>query len=170
MFSKGIQWPLKKGDKLTSNERRLYEDGKFFTQNGRAKLLFESIVENPSGRTKEFPYLLNTGRGTVGQWHTQTRTREIDYTTNVTEREAYIYINNEDAKVLGIKTNDYVNISSINGKKSKFMAKVTGDVKSGDLYAPLHYIETNALTPSDYDAYSKEPSYKTVAVNIEIIK
>lgn len=170
MFSKGIQWPLRKGEKLTSNERRLFEDGKFFTPNGRAKLLFEPIAENPSGKTKEFPYLLNTGRGTVGQWHTQTRTREIDYTTNVSEREAYIYINDEDAKALGIKTNDYVNISSINGKKSKFMAKVTKDVKKGQLYAPLHYIETNVLTPSDYDTYSKEPSYKTVAVNIEIIK
>ena len=39
-------------------------------------------------------------------------------------------------------------------------------VKKDHLYAPMHYIETNSLTPSVYDPYSKEPSYKTVAVNI----
>lgn len=170
MNSKGIQWPFKEGDKLTSNERRLFEDGQFFTPNKKAKILFENISENPVKETEEYPYILNTGRGTVGQWHTQTRTREIAFTNNVVEKEAYIYVNREDAEKLGIKTNDYINLSSINGNKSKFVAKVTDDVKKGQLYAPLHYIETNALTPSVYDTYSKEPSYKTVAVNIEIIK
>lgn len=170
MNSKGIQWPFKEGDKLTSNERRLFEDGQFFTPNKKAKILFENISENPVKETEEYPYILNTGRGTVGQWHTQTRTREIAFTNNVVEKEAYVYVNREDAEKLGIKTNDYINLSSINGNKSKFVAKVTDDVKKGQLYAPLHYIETNALTPSVYDTYSKEPSYKTVAVNIEIIK
>lgn len=170
MNSKGIQWPFKEGDKLTSNERRLFEDGQFFTPNKKAKILFENISENPVKETEEYPYILNTGRGTVGQWHTQTRTREIAFTNNVVEKEAYVYVNRKDAEKLGIKTNDYINLSSINGNKSKFVAKVTDDVKKGQLYAPLHYIETNALTPSVYDTYSKEPSYKTVAVNIEIIK
>ena len=40
------------------------------------------------------------------------------------------------------------------------------NVKKDHLYAPIHYIETNSLTPSVYDPYSKEPSFKTVAVNI----
>jgi assimilatory nitrate reductase catalytic subunit len=47
-----------------------------------------------------------------------------------------------------------------------FYVKVTDNVQYMELYAPIHYIETNALTPSVYDPYSKEPSYKTVAVNI----
>ncbi|WP_297633592.1 molybdopterin-dependent oxidoreductase [uncultured Clostridium sp.] len=170
MTSKGIQWPFKEGEKLESNERRLYEDGNFFTQNKKAKMLFEEVAENPVETTKEYPFTLNTGRGTVGQWHTQTRTREIAFTNHVVEDEAYVYINNDDASILGIKTNDYVNLKSINGEKSKFLVKVTKDVKKGELYAPLHYIETNKLTPSVFDTYSKEPSYKTCAVNIEVIK
>ncbi|MGL5414089.1 MAG: molybdopterin oxidoreductase family protein, partial [Clostridium sp.] len=170
MTSKGIQWPLKEGEKLESNERRLYEDGNFFTPNKKAKMLFEEVAENPVETTKEYPFTLNTGRGTVGQWHTQTRTREIAFTNHVVEDEAYVYINNDDASILGIKTNDYVNLKSINGEKSKFLVKVTRDVKKGELYAPLHYIETNKLTPSVFDTYSKEPSYKTCAVNIEVIK
>ncbi|MGL5614784.1 MAG: molybdopterin oxidoreductase family protein [Sarcina sp.] len=170
MTSKGIQWPFKEGDKLTSDERRLYEDGRFYTPDGKAKILFEDIAENPVATTEEFPYVLNTGRGTVGQWHTQTRTREIAFTNHVIEHVAYVYINKKDGEKLGIKTNDYVYLKSIIGSKSKFLVKLTNDVKEGQLYAPLHYIETNRLTPSVYDTYSKEPSYKTVAVNIELIK
>ncbi|MGL4450120.1 MAG: molybdopterin oxidoreductase family protein [Sarcina sp.] len=170
MESKGIQWPLREGEKLKSDERRLFEDGKFFTPNGKAKLLFEDIAQNEVAATKEFPYILNTGRGTVGQWHTQTRTREIAFTSHVVEKEAYVYINKEDAENLGISNNDYIYLKSINGQKSKFLAKVTLDMKKGQLYAPIHYIETNVLTPSLYDSYSKEPSYKTTAINIEVIE
>ncbi|MGL4848335.1 MAG: molybdopterin oxidoreductase family protein [Clostridium sp.] len=170
MESNGIQWPLKEGETLESDERRLYEDKKFYHPNGKAKLLFEDIAINPVGVNEEYPYAFNTGRGTVGQWHTQTRTREIAFTNHVVESEAYVYVNNNDASKLGIKTNDYINVKSVNGNTSKFLAKVTKDVKEGELYAPMHYIETNNLTPSVYDTYSKEPSYKTCAVKIETIK
>jgi assimilatory nitrate reductase catalytic subunit len=44
--------------------------------------------------------------------------------------------------------------------------KVTDDVKYDELYAPIHYLECNNLTPSLYDSYSKEPSYKTTPINI----
>ena len=37
----------------------------------------------------------------------------------------------------------------------------------GELYAPIHYIECNKLTPSLYDSYSKEPSYKATPVRFE---
>ncbi|MGL5647587.1 MAG: molybdopterin oxidoreductase family protein [Clostridium sp.] len=170
MESNGIQWPLREGETLKSDERRLYEDKKFYHPNGKAKLHFEDIAMNPVGVNEEYPYAFNTGRGTVGQWHTQTRTREISFTNHVVESEAYVYVNNNDASKLGIKTNHYVNLKSINGNTSKFLVKVTKDVKEGELYAPMHYIETNNLTPSVYDTYSKEPSYKTCAVKIETIK
>ena len=53
-----------------------------------------------------------------------------------------------------------------NGVTSEFNVVYSDTVKKEHLYAPMHYIETNSLTPSLYDPYSKEPSYKTVAVNI----
>ena len=49
------------------------------------------------------------------------------------------------------------------------MQKYLDMLRKDHLYAPIHYIETNALTPSVYDPYSKEPSFKTVAVNIKIL-
>ncbi|MDM0910134.1 nitrate reductase [Clostridium perfringens] len=168
--SKGIQWPCREGEELESDERRLFEDGKYYTPSGKAKLIFEDVTENPNTTNEEFPFNLNTGRGTVGQWHTHTRTREIQAVTNIVPQKAYVDINRKDAERLDIKENDEVLIHSSNGHTSKFIARLTDNLKEKDLYAPIHYIETNLLTPSVFDPYSKEPSYKTVQVNIEKVR
>jgi len=57
-------------------------------------------------------------------------------------------------------------VKSKNGESAEFIAMLTEDVKYNELFAPIHYIECNKLTPSVYDAYSKEPSYKSAVVNI----
>lgn len=168
--SKGVQWPCREGEELESDERRLFEDGKYYTPSGKAKLIFEDVTENPNAINEEFPFNLNTGRGTVGQWHTHTRTREIQAVTNIVSQKAYVDINRKDAERLNIKENDEVLIHSSNGHTSKFIARLTDNLKEKTLYAPIHYIETNLLTPSVFDPYSKEPSYKTVQVNIEKVK
>ncbi|HHL2030123.1 TPA: nitrate reductase [Clostridium perfringens] len=168
--SKGVQWPCREGEELESDERRLFEDGKYYTPSGKAKLIFEDVTENPNAINEEFPFNLNTGRGTVGQWHTHTRTREIQAVTNIVPQKAYVDINRKDAEKLDIKENDEVLIHSSNGHTSKFIARLTDNLKEKTLYAPIHYIETNLLTPSVFDPYSKEPSYKTVQVNIEKVR
>ena len=168
--SKGIQWPCREGEELESDERRLFEDGKYYTTSGKAKFIFEDVTENPNAANEEFPFNLNTGRGTVGQWHTHTRTREIQAVTNIVSQKAYVDINRKDAEKLDIKENDEVLIHSSNGHTSKFIARLTDNLKEKTLYAPIHYIETNLLTPSVFDPYSKEPSYKTVQVNIEKVR
>lgn len=168
--SKGVQWPCREGKELESDERRLFEDGKYYTPSGKAKLIFEDVTENPNATNEEFPFNLNTGRGTVGQWHTHTRTREIKAVTNIVSQKAYVDINRKDAERLNIKENDEVLIHSSNGHTSEFIARLTDNLKEKDLYAPIHYIETNLLTPSVFDPYSKEPSYKTVQVNIEKVR
>lgn len=168
--SKGIQWPCREGEELEADERRLFEDGKYYTPSGKAKFIFEDVTENSNTTNEEFPFNLNTGRGTVGQWHTHTRTREIQAVTNIVSQKAYVDINRKDAERLDIKENDEVLIHSSNGHTSKFIARLTDNLKEKDLYAPIHYIETNLLTPSVFDPYSKEPSYKTVQVNIEKVR
>ncbi|WP_332833566.1 molybdopterin-dependent oxidoreductase [Clostridium perfringens] len=168
--SKGVQWPCREGEELESDERRLFEDGKYYTPSGKAKFIFEDVTKNPNATNEEFPFNLNTGRGTVGQWHTHTRTREIKAVTNIVSQKAYVDINRKDAERLNIKENDEVLIHSSNGHTSEFIARLTDNLKEKDLYAPIHYIETNLLTPSVFDPYSKEPSYKTVQVNIEKVR
>ena len=165
--SKGVQWPFRAGEKLECDERRLFEDKKFYTPSGKAKLIYEDVAEWPIKLSEEYPYVLNTGRGTVGQWHTQTRTREIPAVTAIVPEHAYININPELAEELNIKENDKVRVNSANGVSKEFIAKLSRTVKKGEIYAPMHYIEANALLPSFFDTYSKEPSYKLVPVNIE---
>lgn len=165
--SHGVQWPFREGEVLEEDERRLYEDGNYFTPSKKAKFIFEEIRENPLPLTDEFPILLNTGRGTVGQWHTQTRTREVQFVEDVVADKAYVYMNTILAEENNIKENDKIRIYSINGKDAVFFVKITENVQYEELYTPIHYIECNMLTPSIYDPYSKEPSYKATPVRFE---
>ena len=164
--SKGVQWPFRQGETLEQDERRLFENGMYYTPTKHANFMFSTPIENPVPTSEEYPYVLNTGRGTVGQWHTQTRTREIVEVEEAIRKEAYALINTKQAKDLGIKNNEKITIASTNGQQSVFDAVLTENVPYGQVYAPMHYIETNALTPSVYDPFSKEPSYKTTPVKI----
>jgi assimilatory nitrate reductase catalytic subunit len=164
--TKGIQWPFREGETLTENERRLYENNTYFTPNARAKFVFETPLADPLPTTPEFPYVFNTGRGTVGQWHTNTRTREIPEVQDAISENAYCLINDELAKSLGICELDTVEIVSTNGERADFEARLSDTLQANEIYAPIHYLETNKLTPSIYDPYSKEPSYKTTPVTL----
>ena len=163
--SRGVQWPFREGDVLVEDQRRLYEDGNYYTPSKKVKFIFEDIAENPIVTSEKFPYILNSGRGTVGQWHTQVRSREIE-ANKIYSKESYVLMNPQLAKELNISEHERVKIVSQNGVTSEFNVVYSDTVKKEHLYAPMHYIETNSLTPSLYDPYSKEPSYKTVAVNI----
>lgn len=167
--SHGIQWPYPEGKEEENREeqRRLYEDGRFFTPSGKAQFIFEEVRENPLPTTEEFPYVLNTGRGSVGQWHTQSRTKEVKFVEDVSVKKAYLYMNTKLAEEKGVKELDRIRVYSANGQNAVFMVKVTDNVQHDELYAPIHYIECNKLTPSVYDAYSKEPSYKATPVRFE---
>ena len=160
--SHGRQWPYPEGREaeFAEEQRRLYSDGKFFTPSGKAKFVFEEPLENPIPVTEEFPLVFNTGRGTVGQWHTQSRTKEVKFVEDVSLKKAYLYMNTKLAAENGINEMDEIRVYSSNGQNAVFSVKVTDNVRYGELFAPIHYIECNKLTPSSYDKYSKEPNYK----------
>lgn len=63
--SRGVQWPFREGETLIEDERRLYEDGNYYTPSKKAKFHFEDIAENPIQTSKEFPYIFNSGRGVM---------------------------------------------------------------------------------------------------------
>lgn len=168
--SKGIQWPFRAGEKLEDDERRLYSDGKFYTSSGKAKFIFEEVLTPPIVTSKEYPYIFNTGRGTVGQWHTQTRTREIPYVVAVAIPMAYVEMHPVLAEELNIRDNDIIRIHSSNGKSADFRVKLSRKVQKHHLFAPMHYPEANFILESVFDPYSKEPSYKFGVVNIEKVK
>ena len=170
--SHGRQWPYPEGREaeFSDEQRRLYEDGKFYTPSGRARFVFEEPLGNPIPVTEEFPLVFNTGRGSVGQWHTQSRTKEVKFVEDVSLKRAYLYMNTRRAAENGIKEMDEIRVFSSNGQNAVFAVKVTDNVQYGELYAPIHYVECNKLTPSSYDKYSREPNYKGGTCRFEKIE
>jgi assimilatory nitrate reductase catalytic subunit len=162
----GIQWPYPTGTESLAQERRLFEDGKYYHHDGKAKFLFEPLTPVPEEQSEEFPYVLLTGRGSVAQWHTQTRTGKVEMLRKMHPEEVYVEIHPDDADRLKIASGDWVAVSSRRGEV-KARAAVGESVNPGELFMPMHYVETNNLTYPAFDPYSREPSYKYAAVNIK---
>ena len=43
----GVQWPFREGETLVDHERRLYEDGLYYTPSKKVKFMFEDVTPNP---------------------------------------------------------------------------------------------------------------------------
>lgn len=161
----GIQWPYTDGLNLEVNERRLFENGKYYHADGKAKFIASNIEQNPERTCNKYPLILLTGRGSVCQWHTETRTSKITKLLKMYPNEAYVDINPIDAEKLGVKSEEYVWIMSRCGSV-RALAIVNKSVTSGHIFMPMHYSTINELTPPIFDPKSKEPAYKLVAVNV----
>ena len=79
-------------------------------------------------------------------------------------------MNTKMAEENGVQEMDQIRVYSVNGQDAVFHVKVTDNVQYKELYAPIHYIECNKLTPSLYDTYSKEPSYKATPIRFEKVE
>lgn len=171
----GVQWPYPKkpecvaesGELEVGQERRLFEDGKFFHADGKARFFFEEPRPMPEPADSEFPFILLTGRGTSSQWHTQTRTEKSDVLQKLYPKCPYVEINPKDADRLGITHESMVHVASRRGRVT-VKAVILGSLLPGQVFMPMHYPETNQLTLDSFDPYSKEPSYKACAVSISL--
>jgi anaerobic selenocysteine-containing dehydrogenase len=163
----GIQWPYPLGATDPHQPRRLYTDGRFQTDDGRARLIpvtWEPFPEQPS---TSFPLVLNTGR-TVEHWHTRTKTGKVPILEHLSPR-AWVEMNPRDARALGLKPNDRVDVVSQRGRVHDVELHVTETIAPGQVFVPFHYAEANAnqMTQSAFDPISREPNYKQSAVRVE---
>lgn len=164
----GVQWPYPAESDEHATERRLFADGRFFHPDGRAKFLCEEPRPLPEPTTSKFPFTLLTGRGSVAQWHTQTRTAKSAVLRKLYPEELYVEINPQDAAELQISSGDLVVVASQRGELQG-RAMITPAVQPGQVFIPMHYEATNRLTHPAFDPYSHQPSYKACAVRVEII-
>jgi assimilatory nitrate reductase catalytic subunit len=164
--SGGIQWPFPATPKpIESQERRLFEDGRFYHPDDRSRFVCESPREIPEPPGPKFPFVLLTGRGSAAQWHTQTRTAKSAILRKLYAPELYVEINPIDSRRLGIRSGDPVTVSSQRGSLQG-RALVTPAVQPGQLFIPMHYETTNLLTNAVFDPYSHQPAYKACAAAI----
>jgi assimilatory nitrate reductase catalytic subunit len=163
----GLQWPLPADTAHDGEARRLYTDGCFQTEDRRARLIpgtWEPFPEQPS---REYPFVLNTGR-TVEHWHTRTKTANVPILERLSPH-AWVEMNPADARALRLKPQRRVDIVSRRGRIQDVELRVTEAVAPGQLFVPFHYVEANAnqVTQSAFDPISREPNYKQSAVRIE---
>jgi anaerobic selenocysteine-containing dehydrogenase len=163
----GIQWPFAAGmDKSRTHDlqsRRLFEDGVYYTPNGKAKILFSPPSEMPEAPDSEYPFLMLTGRGTSSQWHTQTRTGKSDILKKLYPENVYLEIHPDDALTLALKEGDAVTLRSRRGEMTA-SAYLAPTVQRGQIFVPMHYREVNQLTHAAFDPHSRQPNYKACAV------
>ncbi len=161
----GIQWPYPKHGAEEDTERRLFEDHRFYHADGLARFCFEEPRTAPELTDAAYPLLLNTGRGSCVQWHTQSRTSKSPLLAKLAPREPILEINPNDARRLAIRPYERVEIRSRRGT-IQAVAFLTPTVPEGHVFLPMHYSEVNVLTASIFDPYSSQPAYKYCAVQV----
>jgi len=120
---------------------------------------------SPEAPTREFPYLLTTGR-VLEQWHTGTMTDRMPELAKASGR-GHFEINEADAFALGIATGDTVRVRSrFNEMTGK--AVVAPGPRQGVLFAAFYDAAFLVnLTVSDaVDPMSRQPEFKVTAVTV----
>ncbi|MGO8701744.1 MAG: molybdopterin oxidoreductase family protein [Limisphaerales bacterium] len=164
----GIQWPWVEDSRRNKppTERRLFEDGCFFTTDQRARFLFDAPRPLSEPTNAEFPFALLTGRGTSAQWHTGSRTNKSEVLRALAPLGCYVEVNPKDAARLGLAPNAPVQVRSRRASLVA-VALVTPTVQPGQVFIPMHYAEVNRLTHPEFDPHSRQPNYKHCAVVLE---
>jgi anaerobic selenocysteine-containing dehydrogenase len=162
----GVQWPYPAGTTEVKTTR-LYSDGRFSTEDGKARLFAVEWEPFPEQPNADFPFILNTGR-TVEHWHTRTKTEQVPILERLSPN-AWLEMNPRDALMLKLKPHDSVDVVSSRGRVRGVELRVTEIIAPGQVFMPFHYAEANAnqVTQSAFDPISREPNYKQCAVRIE---
>ena len=113
----------------------------------------------------EYPLMLLTGRGSSSEWHTQTRTAKSAVLRSLGAEDPYFEISPHDAAARSLVPGEWAIVRSARGSM-RARACVTPTVACGQVFVPMHYVDTNRLTNPSFDPYSRQPSYKSGAVQV----
>jgi assimilatory nitrate reductase catalytic subunit len=160
---RGIQWPCSEGDETGSS--RLYTDGKFQYEDGKAKLIPLPFIDNNDWPDEEYPFWLNSGR-VVEHFHTRTRTGKVG-NLNKFSPTPYMEMNPDAATELGIKHGGYARLTSRRGD-AIVMVQLTQRVAPNSVFIPFHFHEcVNRISLGLLDPHSRQPAFKQAAVKVE---
>lgn len=155
--------PLVRGDE---GHRRLFGDGRFFTPDGRARLLFDPPRPPEELPDAEYDLVLLTGRGSSSEWHTGTRTSKSGILKALAPRRLVVQVHPDDALARGLSSGQEALVRSRRGElRAQVLA--TPNVRRGSIFLPMHDRRVNRLTFPSFDPHSREPSYKHAAVRLE---
>ncbi|MFZ1058246.1 MAG: molybdopterin dinucleotide binding domain-containing protein, partial [Candidatus Rokuibacteriota bacterium] len=165
--NRGLQWPCNDAT-APEGSPRLYADGVFQHDDGRAKLIALPFIDNNERPDEAFPFWLNTGR-VVEHFHTRTRTGKIG-NLNKFSPTPYMEMNPDTAARLDIKHGEYVRVTSRRGD-AVVMTQLTQRLPPNMVFIPFHFHDcVNRLTLGLLDPHSRQPAYKQSACRIERVQ
>ncbi|WP_455212099.1 molybdopterin-dependent oxidoreductase [Kaarinaea lacus] len=171
-----LQWPVKAGQGSGEwlGERRMFADGRFYTPTKKAQFIAIQPRLPVNLTTKEFPFVLNTGR-VRDHWHTMTRTAKAAK-LNDHSPEPYAELHSNDAKHLQIESGQLIKIISRYGEVI-VRAKVAEDYRIGSVFVPMHWnlqfasnANVDTIVNAAIDPISGQPEFKHTPVRIEAYK
>ncbi len=112
--------------------------GSFSPADRKAKFLFTDVVPLPEIPDESYPFFLLTGRGTMHQWHTQTRTGKVEMMKKMYPADSYAEVSPVDAERMGIVTGTDLKVTSRRGTV-RVKAIVKDSVRPGFVFLPMHY-------------------------------
>lgn len=169
-----VQWPLPAARADAAQDvarpKRLFGDGRFFTPNGKARLVAVEPRAPRSLPNDAAPIVLNTGR-TRDQWHTMTRTGRSPRLTGH-RAEPFVDVHPDDAVRFAL---DDAGLAVLENARGRMLARVrvTTDVRRGEVFAPMHWSaqfatlgRVNTLVAPEVDPVSGQPELKHAVVRL----
>ncbi len=164
---KPAQWPV--NSDAPAGTVRLFDDGKFYTPSGRARMVAVAPKLPAVPADADFPLVLNTGR-IRDQWHTMTRTGKVPR-LNTHSFEPYVQVHAADA--LQLANGGLARLTSRHGAMLA-RVQVSGDQRPGSVFVPMHWSDVfaksaraDALVAPLTDPISGQPESKHTPVRIE---
>ncbi len=163
------QWPLREGE--TQGQTRLYADGIFPQEDGRAKFSNTRYIPVAEKTDARYPLHFNTGR-LRDQWHGMSRTGTVAQLYNHSE-EPILSMHSSDMGRRGLINGDIVKASSRRGSLV-VRVKSSDEMMPTQTYMPMHWgrsnmngMGSNVLTTGAFDPISKQPELKHAAIRVE---
>ncbi len=162
-----VQWPVNAN--APNGTVRLFEDGKFYTPSGRARMIAVAPRLPAVQVDADFPLVLNTGR-IRDQWHTMTRTALVPR-LNAHSFEPFVQVHASDAQQLAGGS-----LARLISRHGEMLARVqvSDDQRQGSVFVPMHWSDAyaksarvDALVAPITDPISGQPESKHTPVRIE---
>lgn len=165
------QWPFPA--EAQSGTPRLYTNGIFPTDSGRAHFIAEPYRAAKEQRDARFPLTLITGR-LRDQWHGMSRTGTAAQLFGHVS-EALLSLHPDELRRHRFKEGDLVSLKS---RRGNVIVAVTSDdsVRPGQAFLPMHWGDrflkggVNLLTQPAFDPLSKQPELKHSGVRLEAVQ
>jgi assimilatory nitrate reductase catalytic subunit len=164
-----VQWPVNSVTPIGT--QRLFADGKFYTPNGKARMVVVAPRLPAVATDTEYPLVLNTGR-IRDQWHTMTRTGKVPR-LNAHLPEPFVQVHAADAQIHQLQMGGLARIQSRHGTMLA-RVQVSDSQQKGSVFVPMHWSDTFArsarvdtLVAPITDPISGQPESKHTPVQVK---